>query len=79
MRILPAILISFLVIVACTNKPGDEKGMDKDTMEAIPGYGAGHDPGNEGSKSPSYPIPAITNENQDTSRGTHGVNIDTTR
>jgi len=79
MRILPAVLISAFVVVACNNNPADEKGLDKDTMEAITGYGAGHEPGDEGLKSPSYPKPAVTNEEQDTSRGIHGVNIDTTK
>lgn len=78
MKILVTLIFSFSITVACNNKPADEKGLNKDTMEAVPGYGAGQESGTGSTHSPSYPKPAIVEDEKDTSRGIHGVNIDTT-
>lgn len=75
-------MIFFLVLItiACNNRGDVDETQKNDTMEFVPGYGGGHEPGKGEENSPSYPRKTYQNESTtDTTRGIHGVNVDTTR
>ncbi len=75
------LVIFFLVsiTIACNNREGADETQKNDTMEFVPGFGGGHESGKGEVNSPSYPRETYQNESTtDTTRGIHGVNVDTT-
>jgi hypothetical protein len=78
MKTILAILSLFLITAACNSRETKEAKTEKDTIDFIPGFGGGHEPGKGEENGPSYPIETYQNEEeQDTSRGAHGVNVET--
>jgi hypothetical protein len=77
MKTILAILSLFLITAACNSRETKEAKTEKDTMDFIPGYGGGHEPGKGEDSGPSFPKETYQNaEERDTSRGTHGVNVE---
>ncbi|MGI8891879.1 MAG: hypothetical protein ACR2GN_00325 [Bacteroidia bacterium] len=72
-------LFLLAITAACNNRNDSENPSAQDTIDFVPGFGGGHEPGKGVESSPSYPRKTYQNEpTVDTTRGIHGVNVDTT-
>jgi hypothetical protein len=79
MKTIITFLFLLVITAACNNRNEAENSTAQDTMDFVPGYGGGHEPGKGEVSSPSFPRETYQNETEvDTARGIHGVNVDTT-